>query len=99
MKENGNGKNTGKSRTSSGALAKSVSLHLEGKRKEALDVLTEAIAAGECSADAHVAAALIQYELGLFDEAAASYEKLLMLEPGHPNAYFNAAICYERTGH
>ena len=80
MKENGNGKTAGKSRTNSGALAKSVSLHLEGKRKEALDVLTQAIAAGESSNELHAASALIEYELGLFEEAAASYEKLLELE-------------------
>ena len=61
MKENGKAKNSTNGRTHSGALAKSVSLHLEGKRKEALDVLAEAISAGESSAEAFAAAALIQY--------------------------------------
>src|SRR4051794_34928726 len=67
----------------SSALAKAVSLHLEGKRQEALQELKGAVShTGEtaefCSAMGH-----IQFELEQYEDAAKSYIKLLTLDPKH----------------
>ena len=79
------------------ALARSVSLHLEGKRKEALKELNSAIESGEETAGSircqgtHSVQNLEQYE-----DAIKTYEKLLGAAPRHPTAHFNLGICYEK---
>ena len=80
------------------ALAKAVSLHLEGKRQEALQELKGAVShAGEtaefCSAMGH-----IQFELEQYEDAAKSYTKLLTLDPKHMAGQFNLAVCLEKLG-
>ncbi len=74
------------------ALAKSVSLHLEGKRKEALRELNTAIENGEETAEVFAAKGHIQFELEQYDDAIKTYEKLLdagaapshrEFQPGH----------------
>src|SRR3984893_4652776 len=89
-------KTTGKA--VSPALAKSVSLHLEGKRKEALRELNTAIENGEDTPEVFAAKGHIQFELEQFDDAVKTYEKLLALAPRHATANFNLGICYEKLG-
>src|SRR5579885_1516502 len=79
-------------------LAQAVSLHLEGRRREALEVIEGALASGGNSPELFSADALIRYELGLFADAAESYRRLLATQPDHPTATLNLAICLERTG-
>ena len=83
---------------SSPALARAVSLHLEGKRKEALRELNTAIENGEETAEMLAAKGHIQFELEQYDDAIKTYEKLLTLVPRHPTANFNLGICYEKLG-
>src|SRR5579863_6100089 len=78
------------------ALAKSVSLHLEGKRKEALKELNTAIEAGEETPEVLAAKGHIQFELEQFNDAINTYEKLLEMAPRHATANFNLGICYEK---
>ena len=52
------------------SLGRAVSLHLEGKLKEALRELDEAIERGESSAEIHSARGHIQFELEQFEDAA-----------------------------
>ena len=59
-----------KSKGHPATLAKAVSLHLAGKREEALKELQRAVAAGESSAEIYVAMGHIQFELGQFEQAA-----------------------------
>src|SRR5579864_611828 len=80
------------------ALAKSVSLHLEGKRKEALKELNTAIEAGEETTEVFAAKGHIQFELEQYEDAVKTYEKLLGAAPKHPTANFNLGICYEKLG-
>src|ERR1700692_1925010 len=87
---------TGKA--ASPALAKSVSLHLEGKRKEALRELNTAIEGGEETPEVFAAKGHIQFGLEHFDAAIKTYEKLLTLAPRHATANFNLGICYEKLG-
>jgi tetratricopeptide (TPR) repeat protein len=85
-------------RGSSHALAKAVSLHLDGKPSEALAELYAAIDRGERDAEVYSALGHIHFQLGQFDEAATSYWKLLQLEPAHRTASFNLAVCLEKLG-
>ena len=80
------------------ALARSVSLHLEGKRKEALRELNSAIESGEESPEVFAAKGHIQFELEQYDDAIKTYERLLTLAPRHQTANFNLGICYEKLG-
>ena len=67
------------------ALARSVALHLEGKRKEALREINTAIENGEESAEILAAKGHVQFELEQFDDAVKTYEKLISrgAEPSH----------------
>src|SRR5215470_11818226 len=80
------------------ALARSVSLHLEGKRKEALRELNIAIENGEDSAEVFAAKGHIQFELEQYEEAIKTYERLLGISPRHVTAHFNLGICHEKLG-
>src|SRR5579863_2331274 len=85
-------------KAASPALARSVSLHLEGKRKEALREINTAIENGDESAEILAAKGHVQFELEQYDDAIKTYEKLLSLVPRHPTANFNVGICYEKQG-
>src|SRR3982751_6543525 len=80
------------------ALAKAVSLHLEGKRKEALQELKTAISNGGDSAELFSAVGHIQFELEQYEDAARSYTKLLTMDPKHAAGNFNLAVCLEKLG-
>src|ERR1700721_2058672 len=80
------------------ALARSVALHLEGKRKEALREINTAIESGEETAEILAAKGHVQFELEQFDDAVKTYEKLIAVVPNHPTASFNLGICYEKAG-
>src|SRR5580704_17568258 len=80
------------------ALAKAVSLHLEGNLQEALDEINGAIAEGEESLEIYSAKAQLQYDLEQFEEAAKSYAKVLSLNPNHTAANFHMAVCLEKVG-
>jgi tetratricopeptide (TPR) repeat protein len=79
-------------------LGRAVSLHLEGKLKEALRELDEAIASGHATAEVHSARGHVQFELELYEDAAQSYTRLLELDPRHPTATFNLAVSLEKMG-
>src|SRR5690242_16204294 len=88
----------GQEKAVSPALARSVSLHLEGKHKDALKELNTAIENGEESAEIFAAKGHIQFELEQYADAIKSYEKLLSVAPRHTTANFNMGICYEKQG-
>src|ERR1700704_2935270 len=79
-------------------LARAVTMHLAGKREDALKQLQRAIAANEASAEIYRAMGHIQFELGNFDEAAKSYRILAQVKPQYSMGWFNLAVCLERTG-
>src|SRR3954469_3940646 len=88
-----NGTTNGAANGSASALAKAVSLHLEGKRKEALQELKGAISSGGDSAEVYSAIGHIQFELEQYEDAAKSYTRLLSLESKHTAGNFNLAVC------
>src|SRR5580700_6872561 len=79
------------------ALAKAVSLHLEGNLQEALDEINGALAAGEESLEIYSAKAQLQYDLEQYEDASKSYAKVLSLNPKH-SANFHMAVCLEKLG-
>ena len=90
--------NGGANGSATGALAKAVSLHLEGKRQEALQELKGAISHGGETAEFCSAMGHIQFELEQYEDAAKSYTKLSQLEPKHMAGQFNLAVCLEKLG-
>ena len=80
------------------ALAKAVSLHLEGNLEEALDEINGALASGEESPEIYSAKAQLQYDLEQYEEASKSYAKVLSLNPRHSAANFHMAVCLEKLG-
>ena len=82
----------------SSAVAKAVTLHLEGKRPEALRELNRAMESGEDSPEVFSARGHLEYELNQYEAAVTSYSRLLDLVPNHPTASFNVAICLEKLG-
>src|SRR6185369_1049096 len=79
-------------------LARAVTLHLAGKREEALRQLQRAIAANEASAEIYRAMGHIHFELGVFDEAAKAYRTLVQVKPQYAMGWFNLGVCLERGG-
>ena len=79
-------------------LARAVTLHLAGKREEALKHLQRAIAANEASAEIYRAMGHIQFELGNFEESSKSYRILVQVKPQYAMGWFNLAVCLERSG-
>src|SRR6266700_6384940 len=73
-------------------LARAVTLHLAGRREEALKQLQRAIAANEASAEIYRAMGHIHFELGAFDEAAKSYRTLVQIKPQYAMGWFNLAV-------
>src|SRR5450432_3196869 len=86
-----------KSGGSQSHLARAVTLHLAGKREDALKQLQRAIAANEGSAEIYRAMGHIQFELGNFEEAAKSYRILVQVKPQYAIGWFNLAVCLERS--
>src|SRR5450755_4841862 len=70
-------------------LARAVTLHLAGKREEALKQLQRAIAANEVSAEIYRAMGHIQFELNSFEDAAKSYRILVQVKPQYAMGCFN----------
>ena len=85
-------------RGASRALARAVSLHLDGKPQDALNELYSAVDSGEKDAEIYSALGHIHFQLDEFEEAATSYWKLVQLEPTHRTASFNLAVCLEKQG-
>src|SRR6202140_3740317 len=80
------------------SLSRAVSLHMEGKIKEALEEINRVLEAGDETPELFSAKAQIQFELEMFDDASKSYARVLSVNPKHPAANLNMAICHARLG-
>src|SRR6266850_1556166 len=89
---------TDKTAGSQSHLARAVSMHLAGKREDALKQLQRAIAANEGGAEIYRAMGHIQFELGNFEESSKSYRILVQVKPQYAMGWFNLAVCLERSG-
>ena len=91
------GEKNGAPATAAGSLARAVTLHLAGKREEALKQLQRSIEAGDASPEIYRAMGHIQFELNAFADAAASYRSLTQLKPQYAKGWFNLGVCLERA--
>ena len=83
-------------RTGSSPIARAVTLHIEGKGRDALREIDRALESGEPPKLVFAARGQIQFELELYPDAARSYEALVEIEPDSPTALFNLAVCQEK---
>jgi len=80
------------------SLSKAVFLHLEGKLRDALKELREAVDRGERQPALFSAMGHLEYELHEYEAAVKSYTRLLELEPAHRTGHFNRAVCLGKLG-
>lgn len=78
---------------SSPALVKSVSLHMEGRATEAIEVLENAVRSGDKHPDVYVMLGQFLFEGRRWEEAAKAYKGLAELDAKHPTAAFNQGVC------
>jgi tetratricopeptide (TPR) repeat protein len=79
-------------------LPKATSLYRDGKLHESLEVLREAIAAGENAAEIHAVMGHIQADLQEFESAVASYCKSLQRNPDLFEPLFGLAVTLLHVG-
>lgn len=79
-------------------LARVVTLHLEGKLAEALQVIVEAPENIQTEPDLLAAKAHIFFELDQLEAAAEVYTRLAEADPSHAAGAFNLGVCLERLG-
>jgi tetratricopeptide (TPR) repeat protein len=94
------GEKNGPAAATTGSLARAVTLHLAGKREEALKQLERAVDSGEASPELYRAMGHIQFELEAFADAADSYRSLTELKPQYAKGWFNLVSAWSgwRTG-
>lgn len=78
-------------------LSKAAALHLDGKLDEGAKELMRALDAGERHPALYFALGQLQYELQQYGPAAQNYTQAAILQPLHPTAHFNAAVCLGRS--
>jgi len=80
------------------ALAKALSLNMEGKTEQALSEVTQAIDSGEALPELHWTKAHLEFQLGQYEAALAGYQKVIEQQPNHKAATYNVAVCMEKMG-
>ena len=78
------------------ALKEALALASENQTEEALQKVRGAIENGEKTAELWWAKGQLEFELGRWEGAKASYSELLKLTPGHRAAGYNMALCCHR---
>lgn len=81
---------------SSPRLVRAMTLHMEGRTADAAAELRSAIDDGENQSEAFLFLGQIHFEARQYEEAISVYQKLLVLDPNHATAAFNAGVCYEK---
>ncbi len=79
-------------------LALAVALHLEGKRREALELLKPATGSGTACAELYAAMGLLHFELREYEQALDCYSKFAAQAPHQPAALLKQAACLEQLG-
>ena len=85
-----------KRRVQSAALAKALSLNMEGKTDQALQEIAAAIESGETTAELYWTKAHLEFQLGHYEEARCDYEEVLKQHPNHKGALYDVALCLEK---
>ncbi len=77
---------------------RAVALHLAGKPEEALELIEQALAAGEQNAELLAAAGYLRYERKQYEPSADAYRKLVAFDPSNGAAWFNLAAALQALG-
>ena len=88
----------GKSAATSAEVVKAIQLHLSGKSEDALAELKRGITSGKSLAEIYPALGQIYFELKKYDDAAAMFGNLIVLEPRHKTGFYNQGVCLEKCG-
>jgi tetratricopeptide (TPR) repeat protein len=80
------------------SMAQAASLQIAGKLDESLAVLHRAKAAGHESSKLSCAIGHLQFELGEYEAAAASFGELVQCDAQDSSAQFNLGVALEKTG-
>ena len=80
----------------SSALAKALSLNMEGKTEQALREIRSAIEGGEKLPELDWTKAHLEFQLGQYEEALRDYEKVLGTYPNHKAGVYNSGLCLEK---
>src|SRR5579871_2029761 len=81
-------------RQAGSALANVVALQSDGRTADAAAEAVRAIENGESTPDLWWARGQLEFELGHWEDARASYSELLKQVPEHRAANFNIALCF-----
>src|SRR5579863_6262954 len=73
-----------------------MALRSAGRLTEALDMLVRG--GGELSIHDSAVRGEIEFELGLFQDAALSYFSVVSAEPDNAKAHYNLALCLQKAG-
>ena len=92
------GSTDGKTAATSAEVVKAVELHLAGKTDEALRELKRAIDSSKSLAEIYPVYGQICFEIGKYDDAAAMFGNLILLERRHKTGFYNQGVCLEKCG-
>ena len=92
------GSTDGKTAATSTEVVKAVELHLAGKTDEALRELKRAIDIGKSLPEIYPVYGQICFELKKYDDAAAMFGNLIVLERRHKTGFYNQGVCLEKCG-
>jgi Tfp pilus assembly protein PilF len=80
------------------ALARAVTLHMEGHTREAFNELEAALQMSPNHSELLAARGHLLCELGHYDQAVKSYSRLFESGSVNPVALYNLAVCLEKLG-
>src|SRR5258708_24813318 len=78
------------------ALAKALTLNMEGKTEQALREIRAAIEAGAALPELDWTKAHLEFQLGQYEAALEDYAKVLAAYPNHRAGIYNSALCLEK---
>ena len=92
------GSTDGKTASTSAEVVRAIELHLAGKTEEALKELKRGIDIGKSLPEIYLAYGQICFELKKYDDAAAMFGNLVVLERKHKTGFYNQGVCLEKCG-
>jgi tetratricopeptide (TPR) repeat protein len=92
------GATDGKTAATSPEVVKAIQLHLSGKTDEALKELKRGIEIGKALVEIYPVLGQIYFELKKFEDAAAMFANMVVLDSRHKTGFYNQGVCLERCG-
>src|SRR5215217_2644389 len=90
------GSTDGKTAATSAEVIRAIEFHLAGRTEEALKELKSGINAGKSLPEIYLAYGQICFELKKYEDAAAMFANLVVLERKHKTGFYNQGVCLEK---